>query len=146
MRVIVEKINAVLAKRRRLVEKACRRVDGYAISKAIKLGLLPKDIDWWRWEYQGPGDISADRKYDSEIDIEEIAQGLGTQKNAIARRGGFYEDVRIQRKQEAKDFLSDAQEVAKEFGITLEQAINTLRPPSRTTASVSSTSTTDTTE
>lgn len=142
MRVIVEKINAVLAKRRRLVEKACRRVDGYAIAKAIKLGLLPKDVDWWKWEYQGPGDISADRKYDSEIDIEEISQGLGTQKNAIARRGGFYEDVRIQRKQEASDFLNDCAELANQHGITLQEAINILRPPSRTTASVSTSSAT----
>ena len=138
MRVVVEKINATLQKRRRLVEKACRRVDGYAISKAIKLGLLPPDVDWWRWEYQGPGDISADRKYDSEIDIEEISRGLGTQKNAIARRGGFYEDVRIQRKQEADDELKDAAELAKKHGITLQEALNVLRPPARTTASQTS--------
>jgi|APGre2960657404_1045060.scaffolds.fasta_scaffold03325_5 capsid protein len=137
MRVVVEKINATLHKRRRLVEKACRRVDGYAISKAIKLGLLPKDEDWWRWEYQGPGEISADRKYDSEIDIEEIAQGLGTAKNAIARRGGFYDDVRMQLKQEAGDRLNDAAELAKAHGITIQEALNVLRPPARTTASVS---------
>lgn len=146
MRVVVEKINATLAKRRRLVEKACRRVDGYAISKAIKLGLLPPDVDWWRWEYQGPADISADRKYDSEIDIEEISQGLATKKNAAARRGLFYEDVRLQRKQEADDELNDAAELAKKHGITLQEALNVLRPPSRTTASISSSSQTATTD
>lgn len=135
MRVIVEKINAVLQKRRRLVEKACRRVDGYAISKAIKLGLLPPDPDWWKWEYQGPADISADRKYDSEIDIEEISQGLATKKSAIARRGQFYDDVRAQRKQEADEELQDAAELANKHGITLSEALAVLRPPARTTAS-----------
>lgn len=137
MRIIVEKVNAVLAKRRRLVEKACRRVDGYAVSKAIKLGILEPDVDWWKWEYQGPGEISADRKYDSEIDIEEIAQGLATAKKAIARRGEFYEDVRAQLLQEATDRLDDAKQLASKFGITIQEALLILRPPSRTTGSVS---------
>ena len=144
MRVVVEKINAVLQKRRRLVEKACRRVDGYAVSKAIKLGLLPPDVDWWRWEYQGPADITADRKYDSEIDIEEISRGLGTQKDAIARRGGFYDDVRQQRKIEADDELTDAAELAKKHGITIQEALSVLRPPSRSTSSQTVSTQTDT--
>jgi capsid protein len=142
MRIVVEKINATLGKRRRLVEKACRRVDGWAISKAIKLGLLPNDVDWYKWEYQGPAEISADRKYDSEIDIEEISRGLGTQRAAIARRGGFYDDVRAQRKQEADDELSDASELATKYGITLVDAMNVLRPPARTTATQTTTNTT----
>lgn len=129
MRVIVERLNAVLEKRRRQVEKACRRVDGYAISKAIKLGLLPENPDWWRWEYQGPGNVTADRKYDSDVDLQEIMQGIGTRKEAIARRGGYIEEVDEQRENEARSDLQRAQRLAKEFGITIQEALVVLRPP-----------------
>lgn len=126
MRVIVEKINATLEKRRRLVEKACRRVDGYAISKAIKLKLLPFDIDWWKWEYQGPADVTADRKYDSDVDIQEISTGIGTRKEALARRGKYIEEVDAQRLAEADSDLARAKTLADKYGISIQAALTVL--------------------
>lgn len=131
MRIIVEKINAVLQKRRKVVRKSCLRTGGFAISRFMKMGILPWDDDWYMWDYQGPGDVTADKKYDSEVDMDEISQMLGTRKKAIARRGGFYEEVRKQRKIEAQDELTDAQALATEFGITIQEALVILRPPSR---------------
>lgn len=129
MRVIVERVNATLNKRRKQVEKACRRVDGYAIAKAIKLGLLEPDKEWWRWEYQGPGDVTADRKYDSDVDLQEISSGIGTRKQAIARRGGYIEEVDTQRLEEVRSDLTRAKQLSVEFGITIQEAIVILRPP-----------------
>jgi hypothetical protein len=129
MRVIVEKINLVAAKRRKLTKKCCMRVDGYALAKFMKLGLLPFDESWWQWDYQGPGDITADRKYDSDVDLQEIAQGIGTRKNACARRGEQLEDVDAQRESEVDSDLTRATRLSNKHGITVMEAMVLLRPP-----------------
>ncbi len=93
-RVIVEKINITLRSLRSDVIIPFRmRADGWRISKAIKLGLLPDDKDWWKIEYQGPADITADKKYDSSVDIEETRNCLRAPQDAIARRGEYWEDI-----------------------------------------------------
>lgn len=129
MRVIVAKINQVLKKRRKTVEKACNRVDGYGISKAIKLGDLPEDVDWWKWEYQGPGDVTADAKYDSDVGLQETAQGFSTRKIQAAKRGQYWEELDKQREAEARSDLQRAQRLATEFKITIQEALVILRPP-----------------
>jgi hypothetical protein len=129
MRIIVERVNATLNKRRKQVEKACRRVDGFAIAKAIKLGLLEPDVDWWKWEYQGPGDVTADRKYDSDVDLQEIQAGIATRKKSIARRGGYIEEVDAQRESEVDSDLERAKRLSAKHGITIMEAMVLLRPP-----------------
>ncbi len=129
MRVIVEKINLVAAKRRKLVKKCCLRVDGYAIAKLMKSGALPWDDDWYMWDYQGPGEVTADKKYDSDVDLQEVSQGVSTRKLACARRGLYIEDVDAQREAEARSDLQRAERLAKEFKITIQEALVVLRPP-----------------
>jgi hypothetical protein len=138
MRVIVEKINSVLGKRRKLVRKCCLRVDGYAVAKFMMLGLLPWDDDWYQWDYQGPADLTADKKYDSDVDIQEIGQGLGTRKLSCARRGLYLEDVDAQREIEADAELERAGRLARKHGISLQEALMVLRPPRSSSATLSS--------
>jgi hypothetical protein len=102
MRVVVEKINRTIEKNQRLIEKAMRRIDGYALSKAIKLGLLPDDPDWWKWEYQGPSRVTADAKYDDDIDRERLKMGGLTYRDWYAKRGMWWEDEVRQRIAEQK--------------------------------------------
>ena len=137
MRVIVEKINSVLAKRRRLVRKCCLRVDGFALAKFMKLGLLPWDDDWFMWDYQGPGDVTADKKYDSDVDIQEIGHGIGTRKASCARRGLYLETVDDQREAEADSDLTRAGRLAAKHGVTIQEALAVLRPPSSTSQTLS---------
>lgn len=134
MRVIVERVNATLRKRRRQVEKACRRVDGWAIAKAMKRGDLPWDDDWFKWEFQGPGDITADRKYDSDVDLQEISAGIGTRKGAIARRGEYIEEVDAQRVAEVSSDLDAAKGLSDKYGISILQAMQLLRPEAKIAA------------
>lgn len=94
MRVVVAKINATIRNLQRFILlPACRRVDGWRISKAIKLGLLPKDPDWFSWKYQGPAKITADEKYQSSVSIEEMRAGLTSLKTEAEKRGEYWEDV-----------------------------------------------------
>jgi hypothetical protein len=94
MRVVVEKINrSIEVVQKLLIEPAARRLDGWRISKAINLGLLPAVDDWWKWEHQFPANVTADKKYDSDVDVQELRSGLQAPQDAIGRRGQYWEDV-----------------------------------------------------
>lgn len=129
MRVVVERINRTLAKRRRYIAQIMRRVHGWRIAKAMQMGELPWNDEWFRWEYQGPADLTADKKYDSEVDIAEVSQGFSTRKDAIARRGGYIEEVDKQRFEEADSDFRRASELSKKWGVSIEAALTVLRPP-----------------
>lgn len=129
MRVVIDKINRRLDRTRALIEKARRRMDGWRLSCAIKLGLLPENPDWFRWSYQGPGKLTADAKYDSDVDIQERRSGIGTLAKSTAKRGDYWRDVRNQRDVEAADLLTRAQKLADQFKISIELALSLLEKP-----------------
>jgi capsid protein len=119
MRVVVEKINRVARKRQRMIVQAMRRIHGYAIAKAIKLGLLPMSDEWWKWEYQLPPEITADKKYDSDVDVQEYNARFTTLKRACGKRGAYWEDIQDQWLIEQKRL----QTRAVELGVDLAQAV-----------------------
>jgi hypothetical protein len=128
MRVVVEKINKRLAYLRdRLLYPTLRRLDGYRVAKAQKLGLLPSSDEWMRWEYISPAQVTADRKYDSDVAIAEFRAGFRTMADVCARNGEWAEDVLKRRKRETSDLLKAAAELAKEHGIDMSIAITLLR-------------------
>lgn len=93
-RVVVEKVNLNLGDiRDSIVIPTRRRIDGWRISKAIKRGELKSVPDWWKWHYQVPAKITADKKYDSDVDIAEIRAGIRSPQQAIGNRGEFFEDT-----------------------------------------------------
>lgn len=128
MRVVVEKINRTVDHIQQFVLlPALRRIDGWRISKAIKLGLIPPSKEWYKWDYQGPAKLTADKKYDSDVDVQELRAGTTTLSNVTAKRGAYWEDVRKQNELEAKDLLTRAKGISSEFGITMELAIQLLQ-------------------
>jgi hypothetical protein len=129
MRAIIFKINARIREMQKPVGKACKRVDGFAIAKAMQRGELPWDDDWYMWEYQGPGEVTADKKYDSDVALQEVSQGYSTRKIECARRGLYIEEVDAQREAEADSDLERAGRLAKKHGITIQEALVVLRPP-----------------
>jgi capsid protein len=115
MRIIVEKINRTLLRRKAMVEGVCRRIHGYAISKAIKLGLLPMNDEWWKWEYQLGPQLTADKMYDSKVDLLDYNARFTTLRHNCAKRGAYWEDVQDQWLDEQKRF----QDQAKAKGVDL---------------------------
>lgn len=114
LRVLVDKINLQIKERQKAVAKVCMRVGGYALSKAMKLGLLPWDDDWWKFEYQGPARLTADHKYEIEGEIEEHNAGFTTLKDHCNRRGTYWEDVQDQKIAEAKRLKEKSEEAGIE--------------------------------
>jgi len=129
LRIVVDRINRVLEKRRKSPAKSFKRILGYAITKAMKLGILPWNDEWFMWEFQGPARMTADKKYDSDVDVQEIEAGLSTRKISASRRGEYWEDLDKQREDETVSDIQAAQRIAKATGITWQEAMAQYRPP-----------------
>jgi capsid protein len=92
MRVVVDKINRVIAKRQQLVAKVMRRIHGYAIAKSG----LPQNPEWFKFQYQGPAELTADKKYQSDVDLQEHRAGFVPLDDICGRRAGFWEKTQDQ--------------------------------------------------
>ena len=126
MRVIVDRINRVVKKSRRLLKKNVYRVVVYAIAKAIKNGDLPFDAEWYKWVFTGAPDLTADRRYDSQTDEMEYDRGWLTDSELAARRAGDWLRNRQQKEIEVRDLLTRGKNLADEFKISIQEAINRL--------------------
>lgn len=94
MFIVIAKINANMSAIRRLmVEPACRRLDGWRISKFIQRGELPENAEWYKWGYQAPADLTADEKYSSDTDLQELRAGITTLRKVTGKRGTFWQEV-----------------------------------------------------
>jgi len=124
MRTVVDRVNRTLQKRRRLASMNIQRVDVYAISKAIKLGQLPFDPDFYKWSYRPAQDITADRRYESQTDIKEYDKGFVNLMDIAAKRKGDWIKRMEQREIEAEDRLNRAKRLADKFDISIQEALN----------------------
>ena len=128
MRVVLDKINrAIIGIQEYVLRPTLARIDGWRIAKAIKLGLLRPSPEWYKWDYTGAERPTADRKYESDVDLTEMGAGARTLKDVAAKRGGYWQDTREQQSVEVNDLLTRAQADAKKFGISIEQAITLYR-------------------
>ena len=123
MRVVVDNINSTLETLRSITVRRRKWIDAWRIAKAIKNGRIPFNDEWWKWEYQFARRITADRKYDSETNINETTAGFGTQADACAAAGLWWQDVNRQKERELRDKLTRAKSVAEDFGITIKEAM-----------------------
>jgi len=124
LRVIVDKVNRVLRKRRRVPRKAMRRVDCYGLARgAMATGELPFDAEWYKLHYQGPPDITADRRYEAQTDLMEFESGWSTLEDIEKKRNGDWRLKRDQREIEVRDKLTRAKKLADEFGISIQEAL-----------------------
>jgi hypothetical protein len=92
----------------------------HRLADSPSLGLLPFDIDWYKWEFQGPAKVTADAKYNSDVDAQEIRIGIKTRTKAMAERGESLDDVRDMREKEVDDLLTRAQRQADKHGVPID--------------------------
>jgi hypothetical protein len=138
MRVVVEKINRRVSEiQDEGIRPAQIRIDGFRVAKVMdnpertdkKLILFPYNPEWYRWSYQGPGEVTADKKYDSDVDVQERRTGYQTLAEGCARRGGYWRDKRVQSQLETDDLLTRAGELAKKHGVTTELVLTLMESP-----------------
>jgi hypothetical protein len=105
IRMIVAKAHRSIEKRQLLLGVMARRVVGYAIAKAIKLGLLPWSDEWYQWDFQMPQRLTVDAGREAQNDREDFKMGLTTLRELYGKRGLDWMEQIDQRIDEAKYLL-----------------------------------------
>lgn len=109
MRVVIEKINRTISHlQRTLIEPARRQLDNWRINVFMQRGDLPFNPDWMRYRYQVPAKLTADAKYQSQVDLMEYAAGFTTQERIAANRSSNWEDDQDQKIREIKRAIERA--------------------------------------
>lgn len=105
VRVVVARINRFISKISRFAIKPLQnRVDGYRIAKAIKRNRIPFNADWFRREYSGGAELTADAKHQSDTAIQNTAAGFCSVQDVTAALGKNWKDI-IREKIEFRRFL-----------------------------------------
>lgn len=103
MRVIMEKVNATIDYvRESIVTPLYYKFDNFRIACAIEDGILPQEKEWWKWNHFGPPRLTADKRYDAQVDAMEFEKGFITLQEICARNARDYRDVIKQRVSEEK--------------------------------------------
>lgn len=109
MRVVIEKINRTIGHiQRTLIEPVRRQLDNWRINVFMQRGDLPFNPDWMRFRYQVPAKLTADAKYQSQVDLMEYAAGFTTQERISANRSSNWEDDQDQKIREIKRAIERA--------------------------------------
>lgn len=125
LRVVVDRINASLEDiREDVLIPATRRFNGYRVPVAMeRLKEIKSVPDWYKLEYQTPARISADKKYDSDVTLQEVKFGIKSRERACMERDESYSDVLEANKGSVRALFTAAKELAAEFGIPFELAL-----------------------
>jgi len=128
MRVVLDLCNRRLAQiRERMLYPVLRRLDGYRIAKAQILGIVPRSDEWYKWDYVSPAELTADKKYEAQVALDQYKAGWITGRQACARLGLWYDDVVSRRETETRELIDAAKRIAAETGTPFETALVLLR-------------------
>jgi capsid protein len=131
MRVVLELCNRRLNHlRERMLFPALRRLDGYRIAKAQILGLVPRSDEWYKWDYLSPAELTADKKYDAQVALDQYKAGWITGRQACSRLGLWYDDVQARRETETLELVQTAQRISGKTGAPFETILVLLRDTS----------------
>lgn len=97
VRQIIDKVKRTILCRQQVLMKAATRYAGYSISKAVKLGLIPRSDEWWKWTWQLPEEPTVDLGRESQQDRENFKLGMGTLKQWYGKQGRWWVDEIEQR-------------------------------------------------
>lgn len=123
----IEKARTSIRDRQDLLEPVAKRRVGYAISKAIKLGLLPEypgdDIGGQlMWGFSKPAEFSIDHGREDQQNRENIKLGLATVGDYLAkngRKGTVKDHWRAKAREQAEKQIAIA-EIEAEMGVKID--------------------------
>jgi len=112
VRLVIDRMNRSIAKQRRhAIQPFQKRIDGFRIAKAIKKNRIPFNIDWFRREYSGGADLTADTKHQSDTAIQNVAAGFSSVQDVTEALGKNWKTV-IREKIAFRKFLNEESEKA----------------------------------
>ena len=106
--------------RQALLKPMAQRIVSWAISKAIKLGLLPPDPDFYKWNFSTPPHLSVDFGRDSNSIREMYKLGLINLTDILEEQGKTLEDHLYQRAREEAQSILIRQETDKQYSVQID--------------------------
>ncbi len=105
LRVVVDRINASVEDIQcEMIEPAARRFDAFRIPVAmLETKELPFVSDWWNLEYQPGARLTGDRKYDSDVTIQDVksVDRLFGEAEKLAKKYGIPFAMALERLEQA---------------------------------------------
>lgn len=128
LRVLVDRINATVEDLQcEMVEPAARRFDAFRIPVAmLELKAIPFVDDWYELEYQAGARLTGDRKYDSDVTLQEVKFGIKSRTQACMERGEGDDDVLESNAKSVDRLFAEAQKLADRYKIPFAMALDRL--------------------
>lgn len=127
VRLIQDQARASVRQRQKTIRKRAKRAVTYAIALAMKNKLIPRnDLDWWKFDFELPAQITVDAGYDRQADVEDLKLGLTTKATIAAKSGKWWEDTDAQRDREFDALLTRAKQHADKFNLPLDYVLDHL--------------------
>jgi hypothetical protein len=123
-RMVMARAKRFVADRQDLLAPSAKRRVGYAIAKAIKLGILKPSADWWKWSFTFPADITADYGREAQSDREDYKLGIKNLSAIVGSNGGELSAHLAERERELMAIIESAQRIATSTGIGFDTALS----------------------
>ncbi len=128
----IEKARTTILDRQELLRPMANRIVGYAVSKAIKEGILPEyrgsdPAGFLQWDFTLPPKFSIDLGRDGAARREDYKLGFKNLSEVIAEQGEVIEQHMDARERETLDLLTRARRVADQAGVDFGIALNLIQ-------------------
>jgi hypothetical protein len=128
----IEKARTTILDRQELRRPMANRIVGYAVSKAIKEGILPEyrgsdPAGFLQWDFTLPPKFSIDLGRDGAARREDYKLGFKNLSEVIAEQGEVIEQHMDARERETLDLLTRARRVADQAGVDFGIALNLIQ-------------------
>jgi capsid protein len=92
VRLLVSKAMRTVEDRQDLLRPVARRIVGYAVAKAIKMGALPPNPEWYEWDFSMPPNMSVDYGREAVAELNDYKFGLKNMADILSEQGIDLED------------------------------------------------------
>lgn len=121
VRAVQGKARRAIADRQMLLKPVAKKIVCYAIAKAMKLGILPFNADWYKWSFNMPPLFSIDEGRDMQQRRNDYLMGFTTMSDILAAEGrGSYRQHIRQLAVEAAIRTQEREAVEKEYGVKID--------------------------
>lgn len=105
-RFIISSAMRTVEDRQDLLKPFAKRAVGYAVAKAIKLGKLKPNEDWYRWGFTMPARMTADYGRDKQQDRDDYINGIINLGDICAENGVDLDQHIAERAEENRKLLA----------------------------------------
>jgi len=120
IRNIQARARASVESRQDVLRKPARRIIGWAVAKAVKLGLIPPSDDWYKWDFTMPPKLSIDPRNDSRTQIDEYKIGSQNMSGILQEKGKTHSEHIRERCMEIIERKSIKEEMEAKYGVEID--------------------------